>query len=70
MEREGLIELKINAKDYTKYFLVQNPFPAVGVPEEFPRITVDRESIKLRFQNVISEVVSTNRTILSVMVGE
>ena len=70
MEREGLIELKINVRDYSKYFLSQNPFPAVGVPEEFPRITVDRELIKLRFQNVISEVINTNKTIITVMVGE
>jgi hypothetical protein len=70
MEDEGLIELKINAKDYSKYFLNQNPFPAIGVPEDFPKITVDREDIKRRFQNVISEVVLTNKTIITVIVGE
>jgi hypothetical protein len=70
MEKDGLIELKISVKDYSKFFLVQNPFPAVGVPEEYPRITIDREAIKRRFQNVISEVVTTGKTIITVMVGE
>jgi len=70
MERDGIIELKINVRDYSKLFLQQNPFPAIGVPDEFPKITVDREDIKRRFQNVISEVVTTNKTIITVMVGE
>ena len=70
MEREGLIELNIDARDYSKYYLTKNPFPAIGIPEEFPRITIDRETIKQRFQNVISEVINTNRTIVTVMVGE
>ena len=70
MEKEGLIELKICTKDYKKFFLSKNPFPAIGVPEEFPRITIDREAIKQRFQNVISELINTNRTIITVMVGE
>lgn len=70
MERDGLIELKINLRDYVKYFLNQNPFPAIGVPEDAPKITVDREDIKRRFKNVISEVVTTNKTIITVMVGE
>jgi hypothetical protein len=70
MDKEGIIELKISVKDYSKYFLSQNPFPAVGVPEEYPKITVDRDAIKKRFQNVISEILSTDRTIITVMVGE
>lgn len=70
MEGTGLIDLKIRLRDYSKLFLTHNPFPAVGVPEDYPRITVDRESIKKRFQNVISEILSTGRTVITVMVGE
>lgn len=70
MEDTGLIDLKIRLRDYSHLFLTHNPFPAVGVPEDYPRITVDRESIKKRFQNVISEILSTGGTIITVMVGD
>lgn len=71
MERTGLIDLKaIKVRNYDKFYLKRNPFPAIGIPEETPLITVDREDVLKRFQNVIMELLNTGTSIITIMVGE
>ncbi len=71
MDKTGLIDLKIpEARDYSKFYLKRNPFPAIGIPEETPSITVDRELVVKRFQNVIWELLENGESIITVMVGE
>jgi len=71
LERSGLIDLKIpKLRNYYKFYLKRNPFPAIGIPEETPSITVDREDVIKRFQNVVWELLDTGKSIITVMVGE
>jgi hypothetical protein len=71
LERSGLIDLtKIQARNYEKFSLKRNPFPAIGVPEETLLITADREMVIKRFQNVMRELIDGGRSIVTVMVGE
>ena len=66
----GLIDLQPKrARDYKQFYLRKNPFPPIGVPTSDELITVDREQVIRRFQNVISEVVSTGDSIITVLVG-
>lgn len=58
------------SRDYGRFFLKHNPFPSTGVPEDAPSFTVDRELVVKKFENTISEIMSTGNTILTVMVGE
>lgn len=71
MERSGLIDLrKPKPRNYDLFYLKRNPFPAIGIPEETPSITVNRENVVKRFQNVIWELLNTGKSIITVMVGE
>ena len=71
MERSGIIDLRRpKARNYGQFYLKRNPFPAIGIPEETPSITVDRETVLKRFQNVIWELLRTDESIITVMVGE
>lgn len=71
MERHGLIDLRRpKRRNYDQFYLKRNPFPAIGIPDETPFITVDRENVLKRFQNVIWELQSTSESIIAVMVGE
>jgi len=71
MERTGLIDLRRpRARNYDRFYLKRNPFPAIGIPEETPSITVDREKVLERFRNVIWELLNTGKSIITVMVGE
>jgi len=71
LERTGLIDLRgVKARDYSKFYLRRNPFPAIGIPEETLTITVDRERVVKRFQNVMRELLDTGKSIITVMVGE
>lgn len=71
MERLGYIDLRRpKARNYEQFYLKRNPFPAIGIPEETPAITVNRETVIRRFQNVIWEILDTGESIITVMVGE
>lgn len=61
---------KPKARNYKKFFLKHNPFPSTGVPEDSPSFTVDREQVIKKFENTIFEIMETDNTILTVMVGE
>lgn len=64
----NLIQSK--SRNYEGFFLKHNPFPSMGVPEDVPPFTVDRELVVKKFENTISEIMDTGNTILTVMVGE
>jgi len=71
MEGSSFIDLRAPLRrDFTAFFLERNPFPTIGVPEDAPLITVDREKIIEQFQNVVFEALESGRSILTVMVGE
>lgn len=71
MEKLDIIDLKkTKPRDYTAFFLKRNPFPAIGVPGDTILITVDREPIIKRFQNVIAELVNNETSIITVLVGD
>lgn len=68
--QSGLINLQpTKARDYKQFYLRKNPFPPIGVPTSDDLITVDRERVIKRFQNVISEVITTGDSIITVLVG-
>jgi len=71
MESAGIIDLKFRERrDFSPYYLLRNPFPAIGIPEDVPRFTADRELEKTMFQNVISELIDAGSSLLTVVVGD
>ncbi|NVM55370.1 MAG: DUF2791 family P-loop domain-containing protein [Candidatus Helarchaeota archaeon] len=71
MESTGIIDLKFRKRrDFSKFYLLRNPFPAIGIPEDVPLFTANRENEIVRFQNVIAELVDYGSSLLTVMVGE
>ncbi len=71
MEKIGIIDLKkVKPRDYERFFLKRNPFPAVGVPSDALLITVDRVPIIKRFENVIAELLTDGTSIITVLVGD
>lgn len=70
-DKSQLIDLKKPlSRNYREYFLKYNPFPSTGVPDDTPAFTVDRESIIKKFQNTIFEILESQNTVLTVLVGE
>lgn len=70
MEKSWLIDLKRPIlRNYEKFFLSRNPFPSIGIPGEGPLITVDREQIIKKFQNVIGDFLQTTNSSITVLVG-
>lgn len=61
---------KPEARNYTTFLLKHNPFPSTGVPEDSPPFTVDRELVIKKFKDTIFEIMQTENTVLTVMVGE
>jgi hypothetical protein len=71
MDDKSFIDLKTpTRRNFDEYFLERNPFPTLGVPEEIPLITVDRETIIEQFKNAIFTVLDGKKSILTVLVGE
>lgn len=56
--------------DYSRFHLVFNPFPAVGIPEEIPATTADRAEILDRFKEVLRQGLFQNRSTVTVLTGE
>lgn len=71
LDSEGLIELKrTRARDYSRFCLTMNPFPATPIPEEIPPITVDREAIIGHFQDIVANAYQDSRITVTVIVGD
>jgi ABC-type dipeptide/oligopeptide/nickel transport system ATPase component len=71
MSNKSFIDLKTpKRRNFSDYFLERNPFPTLGVPEDVPLITVDRETIIEQFKNVVFTVLDGKKSILTVLVGE
>lgn len=71
MDDKSFIDLKTpKRRNFSDFFLERNPFPTLGVPEEIPLITVDRENIIEQFKNVVFTVLDGKKSILTVLVGE
>ncbi len=60
-------ELKL--RDYSKFHLVDNPFPAITVPEESPVILVDRERVLKSIRDVVVSAVMTGKSNTLVVTG-
>jgi DNA polymerase III delta prime subunit len=54
---------------YSSYFLSENPFPVVPIPEEYPRIFVANQRALQRIIWQLNKVAKTNRPIHVVLVG-
>jgi hypothetical protein len=71
MEDKSFIDLRTPMRrDFSDFFLERNPFPTLGIPEELPVITVDREGIIEQFKNAVFTVLDGKKSILTVLVGE
>jgi len=71
MSDTSFIDLTVPLRrDFSQYYLKRNPFPSIGVPEETPLITVDRERVIRLFRENVSRVVDSEQSILTVVVGE
>lgn len=58
----GLDFSDLQPRDFSKYYLLRNPFPSIAVTEEQPRIFVDREALMKTVANVTRDAYSTSRS--------
>jgi len=56
-------------EDYSRYFLLVNPFPHLLVPEEKPEIFVDRIEVMSTLGRVLRRVMETGESSTAVIVG-
>jgi hypothetical protein len=52
----------IRPRNFEKYYLTRNPFPAIAVTEEIPKIFVDRESLMKTVANVTRDAYTTRKS--------
>ena len=57
-------------RDYTKFFLKDNPFPAIGIPGDRINFCVDRLRSKSRFKDVLTELIYNDSSSITVLVGD
>ena len=63
-------ELKeLSPRDYSGYFLTQNPFPAISVAEEDPKVFVDRDRVMKGVHDLIVSVMTTGKSQTMVIQG-
>jgi len=68
---ETIVNLKDHVgRDFSKYFFVKNPFPALTVPEENPRITADRKESIERFKHSVDQLTRHDESSILVFVGD
>lgn len=71
MSQTSFIDLTVPfRRDFADFFLKRNPFPSIGVPEENPLITVDREREIRQFRQIVTNVIDNEKSALTVLVGE
>ena len=71
MEKFGLIDLNgLKPRDYGNIFLKNNPFPTIGIPGDRITFCVDRDKIKARFKDVLSELIFNENSSITVIVGD
>jgi len=57
-------------RDFSNFYLKRNPFPSIGIPEDAPLITVDRERMIRQFRRMVADIQKENNSKLTVIVGE
>ncbi|HZY94098.1 MAG TPA: BREX system ATP-binding domain-containing protein [Candidatus Bathyarchaeia archaeon] len=60
---------QLQPRDYSRFFFIENPFPAIAVAEENPTVFVDRESIMRLIRDSIVSSVSTDKSQTVVLQG-
>lgn len=66
-----LVDLsRLRLRNYASVFLEKNPFPSIGIPEDNPPLTVDRDTIVLHFQDVIAHLYQDGSSTVTVIVGD
>jgi len=71
VDESSIVDLTENlSRDYEKCFLKRNPFPQMGVTDDTPYFTVDREDVIKKFQYAVADLRKTNDTNLTMLVGE
>lgn len=71
MDREDIIDLiNVKPKQYDKFFLNRNPFPAIGIPGVETPFTVDREEIIRKFADAVTKLRIDGKGSLTVLVGD
>lgn len=56
--------------DYSPLGLEINPFPSVGIPEEVPAVTADREEVLKHFKTSLRETIFENKSTITVLSGD
>lgn len=56
--------------DYSRFGLRVNPFPSIGIPEEIPLTTADREEQKRKFKDALRRTIFEHVSSIMVVTGE
>lgn len=71
LDNRGFIDLtKLSRKDYSRLYLVSNPFPSTAIPSDVPLITADRQAALRRFSDVLSSLYTDNSSSSTVLLGD
>ena len=60
---------ELRVRDYSKFFLADNPFPSITVPEENPVTPVDRDSVLKSIREVVVAAVTSGKSQTLVITG-
>jgi Cdc6-like AAA superfamily ATPase len=60
----------LSESDYSSYGLRLNPFPSIGIPEEVPLTTADRDEPKRKFRDALRRTIFERVSSLMVLTGE
>ena len=60
----------LSQSDYSMYGLKVNPFPSIGIPEEVPATTADREEPKRKFKEALRRTIFEHQSSIMVVTGD
>lgn len=66
----SFVDFTDETRDYSRAYLKRNPFPALAVAEENPRITADREKARDRFLNVMYNLRHEGESATVIFIGD
>jgi hypothetical protein len=66
----GLDFSEEKAIDFSKYYLLSNPFPSVLVPQEAPDIFVDRKEVMRQAEHILRRCLEKGESSVMVVVGD
>lgn len=70
LDKNFLNVTNIKARDYSKIYLKQNPFPLSLIPSEIPIFTADRDKEREHFEKILGDLIDHDESSITVLKGD